>query len=144
MMEGILEIIIGTLLLLCGIQDLRSKRLSLWFILIGAIMVGICAVNSASLSIWDCCGGVAVGALIIGISLLTEGKIGMGDGFLLCVTGIGLGFWTNLELLAFALFAAAIVSIFLLTFRLADRKKSIPFVPFLFLSFLGLIVIPRL
>ena len=60
----------------------------------------------------------------------------MGDGLILSVTGLGLGFWNNLELFALALFAAALVSIVLLITRLANRKTSIPFVPFLFLGYL--------
>ena len=59
----------------------------------------------------------------------------MGDGMLLCITGLGLGFWSNLELFAIALILAAIVSIFLLMLRLADRKKSIPFIPFLLIGY---------
>jgi len=143
-MEILLKTIIGILLFFCGIQDIRSKKVSLWIVLIGAILVSICAVNMTTLSLIDRFGGLGVGAFVIGISLLTGGKIGMGDGLLLCVTGIGLGFWHNLELFALALLIAAIVSIFLLTFRLADRKKTIPFVPFIFLSFLGMFLIPIL
>jgi leader peptidase (prepilin peptidase)/N-methyltransferase len=78
---------------------------------------------------------------VIFISRITGGKIGMGDGLLLCVTGLGLGFWGNMELFAYALFAAAAVSVILLILRLADRKKSIPFVPFLLLSYLFLTVV---
>jgi leader peptidase (prepilin peptidase)/N-methyltransferase len=67
--------------------------------------------------------------------MASDGKIGIGDGVLLCATGLGLGFWSNLELFAIALLLAAVISIVLLTFRLADRKKSIPFVPFLLLGY---------
>ncbi|MBE5966577.1 MAG: hypothetical protein E7255_06380 [Lachnospiraceae bacterium] len=144
MAETVSKIIIGALLLICSIQDVRKKKLSLWVILIGAVIIGLCLPFSASLSLWDRLGGVMVGICVIGISLLTGGKIGIGDGLLLCVTGIGLGFWGNMELFAAALAASAVVSIFLLVFRLADRKKSIPFVPFLLFSFLGILVFPRL
>jgi leader peptidase (prepilin peptidase)/N-methyltransferase len=67
---------------------------------------------------------------------MTGGKIGMGDGILLCVTGIGLGFWNNLELFGVALFLAAVLSIILMILRVVDRKKSIPFIPFLFAGYL--------
>ena len=46
----------------------------------------------------------------------------MGDGLVLSVTGMGLGFWSNLELFALALAFAALFSMFLLVFRLAGRK----------------------
>lgn len=144
MMVLLLKLSIGVLLFLCGIQDMRNKKISLWIVLFGAMIVSIIAINTTTLSLINRFAGLGVGIFVIIISLLTGGKIGMGDGLLLCVTGIGLGFWSNLELFALALLIAAIVSVFLLAFRLANRKKSIPFIPFLFFSFLGLLMIPIL
>jgi len=144
MMAISLKVCIGILLFLCGIQDMKSKKVSLGLVLIGAIIIFILTMSTATLSLQNRFAGLSIGIFVIIISLLTGGKIGLGDGLLLCITGIGLGFWSNLELFALALLIAAIVSIFLLSFRLADRKKSIPFIPFLFLSFLGLLIIPVL
>jgi leader peptidase (prepilin peptidase)/N-methyltransferase len=89
--------------------------------------------------LWNRLGGAAIGGFVILTSMITSGKIGLGDGILLCITGLGLGFWGNLELFCLALSLAAGLSIMLLIFRLADRKKSIPFVPFLFVGYLILI-----
>ncbi len=124
------------LIMVCGIQDLRSKKIYLWLLLIGAVIMGACIPFSASLLIIDRIAGLAVGIVVIVISFATRGKIGLGDGILLCITGIGLGFWSNMELFAIALFLAAVTSIILLSFRIVDRKKSIPFVPFLFIGYL--------
>jgi leader peptidase (prepilin peptidase)/N-methyltransferase len=86
-------------------------------------------------------GGLALGLGVILLSKATGGKIGLGDGILLCVTGLGLGFWTNAELFGIALSLAASVSVVLLIMRRADRKKSIPFVPFLLTGYVILLVI---
>jgi leader peptidase (prepilin peptidase)/N-methyltransferase len=138
--ETLIKIIMGVLLLLCGIQDMLKKKIFIWAIIVGAVFVGICLPFCDALSIPDRMGGIAVGAGVITISKATGGKIGMGDGFLLCVTGLGLGFWGNLELFAIALFFAAVLAIILLIFRLVDRKKSIPFVPFLLLGYVFLVI----
>ena len=45
-----------------------------------------------------------VGGIILFVSKITGGKIGMGDGFILCATGISLGLWANLELLSWLYF----------------------------------------
>lgn len=132
----------GIMLLICAAQDSIQKKVCTWMIAIGAIMMGICVLFSHSITMLDRIGGLLVGAAVVIISKATGGKIGMGDGLLLCVTGIGLGLWGNLELFAVALFAAAIVSIILLSLRLVDRKKSIPFVPFLFIGYLFITFIP--
>ena len=133
-------VILGVLLLFCGVQDFLKKKIFIWMIGLGAVLIGICLPFYNTISIPERIGGVAIGACIIIISKATSGKIGMGDGFLLCVTGLGLGFWGNLELFSVALFFAAIISIILLIFRLADRKKSIPFVPFLLMGYVFLVV----
>lgn len=131
-----IRIILGAMLLACSVQDIRKKKIFLWVIAAGGLLTGACLPFSGGFSFLDILGGIAVGACVIAISLATGGKIGLGDGFLLCATGLGLGFWGNLELFGLALFLAASVSILLLLLRLADRKKSIPFVPFVFLGYL--------
>jgi len=108
---------------------------------IGAILLCICVPFCNSFSLIDCIGGILVGGSVVLISKATRGKVGMGDGLILCATGIGLGLWGNLELFAFALFMAAVLCIMLLILRLVDRKKSIPFVPFLFLSYVGILFV---
>lgn len=135
-----MKVVMGIVLLLCGVQDAFKKKIYLWIILTGFLIVSICIPFCHTVSVPDRIGGFILGAMVILISFATSGKIGLGDGMLLCVTGLGLGFWGNLELFALALFLAAVLSIILLVFRLADRKKSIPFVPFLLLSYLFLIV----
>lgn len=136
MPELIMKSLMGILLLLTAIQDIYYKKISTWIIVIGGILLCICIPFCKELSLSDRALGLSVGAGVMITSKATGGKIGMGDGLLLSVTGIGLGFWGNLELFALSLFAAAIVSIALLAFKLADRKKSIPFVPFLFIGYI--------
>ena len=140
-MEMILKVVMAVMLLLFAIQDIYKKKLLLWPMILGALIVIVCSYFSGSLTIINRLGGLSIGLVVILISLLTSGKIGLGDGILLSITGIGIGLWANFELFAIALFLSAIVSIFLLIFRLANRKKSIPFVPFLFISYLFLIVV---
>jgi len=132
MMKGIM----GVTLLLCSIQDVIQKKICLWMVAIGGALTGMCILQYKTISLQDSLGGILVGVGVVLISKATGGKIGMGDGLLLCLTGMGLGLWGNIELFAYALFAAALVSIVLLMLHLVDRKKSIPFVPFLLLSYL--------
>ena len=140
MAEKILLLFLGALLLICAIQDFLKKRVYLWVIGVGTVLTIICLPFLKERSIIDCIGGLAVGLTIILISNITAGKIGMGDGIILCVTGVGLGFWTNLELFGVALLLAAVLSIILMIFRVIDRKKSIPFIPFLFAGYLIIVL----
>jgi leader peptidase (prepilin peptidase)/N-methyltransferase len=143
MADTVMNITMGLMLLICGVQDALKKKIYIWIIALGAIFMGIVLLFSSSVPIVERIGGVAIGVCVIVISKITGGKIGMGDGILLCITGMGLGFWGNLELFGIALFFAAVVSILLLIFRLADRKKSIPFVPFLFFGYVFLLIVGK-
>lgn len=140
MPDKIMDTVIGLMLLGCGLQDIYRKKIGLWLVIAGGALISICIPFCDSVSLYSRAGGVAVGAVVILISLATRGKIGFGDGLLLCATGLGLGFWGNLELFSIALLLAAIISILLLIFRLADRKKAIPFVPFLFSGYIFLFI----
>ena len=81
--------------------------------------------------------GIAVGVCLLLLSGLTRQSIGMGDGFLFCVTGVYLGGSKNLELLMMSLFYAALFALGVVIYRKTyktQRKQRIPFVPFVFLA----------
>ena len=84
--------------------------------------------------------GIAIGILILGICRLTGGKIGEGDGYLLIVTGIYLGLYRNIELLFGGLLLSALWAVGLIIVKRAGRNVQMPFIPFLFLSYLGMVV----
>lgn len=143
LMDGVTfnNLCVGSLLAICTGTDIKSRKVSV-FILLGFGIAGIAALAmSRTLLIPGVIGGIGTGAVVAGISIMTRGAVGMGDGLLLMVTGIYLGFWGNVELLAGGLFLAAVYSIFLLVFKKAGRNREMPFIPFLFLAFLGMVLL---
>ncbi len=137
----VIDVIIGVMLGICSIQDIIHKKIDTWIIITGGILLALALFILKPITIIESLSGLLVGVLVMVISKATGGKIGMGDGMILCVTGLWLGLWGNLELFTYALLAAALVSIVLLVLRLVNRKKSIPFVPFLLLGYLAIILI---
>ncbi len=140
MTDNRMVLLLGALLLCCAIQDLIKKKVYLWVIGLGAIIIIICILWMDNLDLANRIGGLFIGLSILALSKITAGKIGIGDGLLLCISGLGLGFWPNIELLGMALFLAATLSIVLLIFRKVDHKQSIPFIPFLFVGYLILCI----
>lgn len=122
--------------MVAAVQDLLTKKIRVWTLILCSLPVCVCIPFCSSLTLYDRILGFILGTGVMLLSKLTKGKIGAGDGMVLCVTGLGLGFWGNMELFALALTIAAVFSIGLLILRLVNRKHSIPFIPFLFVSYI--------
>lgn len=127
-------------LFLCSWQDIRKKQISVLLIAGGFAVLFLVASLYGDQSTGSRIGGMLLGILLLGMNPLTGGQVGIGDGLVVCVTGICLGFRSNAVLLVYALLGAAIISGVLLVLFHTDRKKTIPFVPFLLLGYLGVLV----
>lgn len=133
-------LVIGVLLLVCSVQDIRKKEISNISLLIGAGVVvfvllaeGVLCENlfSAEASWWKNCCGMIPGICVWILSYVTRGGIGTGDGYLLCISGAALGLDVNLALLCYGLLLAGAFSGILLVMRRVKRETKLPFVPFL-------------
>lgn len=132
---------VGSLLGISSCIDLKWKKVSLKLMLLYGILGIVRAVFYPSQTILSVTLGALLGVFIMGVSKITRGGIGMGDGFILMVTGVYLGLWENLELLSGGFFLTFFYSVFLLAIKKENRKKEIPFVPFLFTYYLGMLFI---
>ena len=74
--------------------------------------------------------------VFVALSLISEGKIGLGDGLLMTVTGLFLGGRQNAFLIMTAMLLSALFSIGYLLSKKGNRKTRFAFVPFMFASFL--------
>ena len=131
-----LRMLSGLLLLaICTVLDLRYKKIWMPLILIFAAEAAIlllCKPNDLNQYLT----GMTVGLFILVVSKATNGSIGMGDGYLICVLGalVGLSRIIQITLLAFGL--AAIAAIFLILIWRYGRKQTMAFVPFLLIAYL--------
>lgn len=128
-------------LLLCSLQDIKRKEISLLLIAIGFALLFTISIIQGQLRIWERVIGFSLGLLLIILHKVTRGQIGVGDGLILCVTGISLGFYMNSILLINSLFLSAIFSIIYIIIKKVNRKTTIPFIPFVFIATLGVIFI---
>ena len=122
------------LLCIAAYIDIRNKMLPV-ALLAGAGILGVPVyLASRQFGLVSLCAGVAVGVAMFVVSYLTHGGIGIGDGGVLCVTGVYLGFYRNIIMFLTALILAAVWSVILLITKRAGRKTEIPFVPFLLVA----------
>lgn len=128
------------MLALCSAEDIRRKRIRLNPLLAFGILGIFLHMLWRMQSIEDLLMGMTVGVALLFVSVLTGGKIGVGDAVLLMVTGIYLGLRQNLELFLYGLFLCSLWALGLLILRKKNRKDSVPFVPFLLAAYMGMLV----
>ncbi len=118
-------------LLAAAVTDIKTKKVSAAL----AAFMGLAAIVAQAvwhpLSMGNWIAGVLPGMFLLAIGFLTRESVGYGDGIILLVCGSILGFWGCLEVFLLGLFLTFPFSLFLIAGRRADRKKEIPFVPFL-------------
>ena len=140
MVQIIMNILLLILLLICSWMDIKRKTISGILLCVFAIIGIMLNVIFRPVSLAMLVSGMAVGAVVLVVSKLTKEQIGMGDGSLLCITGLYMGFYKNLEMFLSALFLAAVWGIVLLIIRKGGRKTEIPFVPFMMLSYVCMMI----
>lgn len=131
------EVLMGIWLLWCSVQDIKEKKISIILLTAGGVLLSALFLLTGGIAVTSRLSGLLLGLLLLAVGRLFKDQIGAGDGAIICITGICLGFAKNLNLMLLGLSLAAILSLFLLIFKKAGRKDTIPFVPFLLFSYLG-------
>ena len=80
---------------------------------------------------------VGIGCVFLALSILTEGKLGMGDAWVLIALGTMLELQRYVIVLLTGLLLASVWSVYLMLFRKKKRTEEIPFLPFLLIGYLG-------
>ena len=117
-------------------KDIRTREVSLLSIGVFGIvgMVRACFLGTVSVNlVWNVCMGVAV----IGLSIISKGAVGMGDGLLFLSLGTVLPFEELLSAFLLGLFCCCFWGIVVLFLSGKGKKTEMPFVPFLMLGYIG-------
>lgn len=118
-------------------MDHKSKELNGAYLLVSFMIGSIFAVrslvhNGSWLEILLSCG---VGVGVLGVSYMTDGGIGEGDGWFFIISGLFLTWEENLFLLCFGWFLCFLYSLTMVGMmigrRMTRQSESVPFLPFL-------------
>lgn len=129
------------MLSLCTIEDCRNKKILLCPVFLFGIAGMLMHLYYRNMDIYSLLAGVLIGVFLLCVSKVTGGKIGAGDGLVLMVTGIYLGFENNTILFLHGLLFCGIWSLFLLVLKKKKRNDEVPFMPFLFLAYLEMLLL---
>lgn len=127
---------IGVFILLipCGISDLRTRLVPVWFVGIFAVLAAVYHLLFSSDFLLQAAAGTAAGLLFVLISRLTGGALGMGDALVITALGLWCGFRDSVSLILFAFILAGIFGGVWMLVRKKKCHDDLPFVPFLLFS----------
>lgn len=123
----------------CAWFDLKTKTLPVWFLTTASVLLGLFRIWNWRNDTLLWLGGAGIGILFFLISKCTKEAIGYGDSWIICFLGVYLGLWELLWLLGIAFTLSAMASVLFLMFHNYSGKCSIPFVPFLAISYVGVL-----
>ncbi len=122
-------------LTLLAYQDYREKKVNLFILLISGAAGTLAQAIAGQYTAGNLIAGIGVGAAVCLFSEVTRGKIGMGDGLVIVLCGIFLGFERNIMLCMAAIYLAGAAALLLFLMKKRGRNYRMPFVPFLWASY---------
>ena len=128
------------LLGVCSVEDAKLQEVGVYKICLVGIAGILLHLLRGTFGICNILGGISVGMALLILGRLFRGSIGCGDGLVLIDTGILLGTSRNLELLFTGLFLAGIWALILCVFLRKKRNDTFPCVPFLLISYVGMLI----
>lgn len=135
MIYRILIVTVGVLLLAAGITDIRKRQISRRFLLLLTLVCIAAVLFRGSFAIMDAAGGIAIGFCVIGISMISREQIGRGDGIVIAMIGLVLGFRRCLAAVSVASLLMSAAAIVVLLFKKGNRRTQLAFLPALFVGY---------
>lgn len=131
----------GIYLILLSAFDIKKHRLPAIVLVGGGGIIVLGGGLEQAVPILLMAAGVVPGLIFLLVSKLTGEAFGYGDSILILFLGGFLGLWESLRLLTGAFFLAALFAVAGLWIRRFSRKTAFPFVPFLTLAYVGVILL---
>lgn len=124
------------LIIVLTVQDLKYKKVNrtiLYLAMLFLLPAGTDAGGKAGATaeIWMHVGGLVFGVFLLGICVLSQEALGIGDGLWILAFCVGFGLEAGLLLCLISFAGAAVCSAVLLFLKKIGKKGRLPFMPFL-------------
>lgn len=126
-------VVLISILIVISFVDFKHKIIPNFMVIITLVM-GILFLLARDISLTSALLGMLIGGGLLFLLALIPGAMGGGDIKFMFALGAFLGLNKTLWALLLAFIVAAVISIFLLLFRIKERRDVIPFGPFLALG----------
>lgn len=128
----------GCMLLYLSILDIRSRQVP---VLLPVILGCVSGVLRGPHMMMETLAGALPGMILLGISFLCRGQIGVGDGLITAFTGLMVGWKAGIEIILISFFLVFIFSLSGMILRRLSRKTVLPFIPFYCGAYMGVVVV---
>ncbi|NLL93709.1 MAG: hypothetical protein GX225_06220 [Clostridiales bacterium] len=117
-------------LILCTYTDIKTSTISLMLSAIVACLLIICNILICHSSLLQLIISLIPGIFLLIISLVSHGALGIGDGVIILIVGLGMNFSSCTFVLFLSLFLSTIFS-FIIFIKKRNLKSSFPLAPFI-------------
>ena len=121
--------------------DVKEQKLPVPFLNIFIVLAAAINLMLGLQNLWSSFLGAVVGSLFLMIAWLSKEAIGYGDGWVLMILGILEGAAGILQILTGAFFLSGVYGLWKLIGLKGKRGETMPFVPFLLIARLGVLVL---
>jgi len=130
-------------LALCSMQDAREKRISVKLLVLAGGLFGMASLLFEDMHIGQRICNMMPGLAALLLAFLTKEQVGYGDAACLIVLGSMISADVLLGAVMGGLILLSICSVILLAGKKADRKTTLPFLPYLSAGMLVQVVLNR-
>lgn len=134
------QIILILVLFICAVMDIRKKMIYLPFIIFSSLIIVFMQIAAKELDLASVMAAVIVMLIVCGISVISRGQLGLGDGLLLGMTGLGLGVSDNLCMLLYCFMGVFFVAMLWVLIFHGKKESRIPLAPFVLAASILVIV----
>lgn len=133
------EILVTLFLLINTYWDVKKREVLMWsVVLFGILGGGLVFAAKIEPPLFSIC-GMLFGMAVIGCAHITGQAIGYGDGLVIGVCGIYLGFLQVFVMVFYALVICSVVSAVMIVMRRCTYKTYVPFLPYLLAGYVCVI-----
>lgn len=125
----------GTYLMINTVTDIKEKKIYLWISIVYMISTFLFYAWIMPEEWIRAFAGVLPGALLLGLSKLSKGELGIGDGIVIAILGIMVGIKGILMITMYAVLLCSLACLGLKIIKKVQWKTSIPMIPFLMAGF---------
>lgn len=118
------------------IQDIRKREILPGITALFLIGGAIWKLFMIHTGIFDLTCGLIPGFVLLILGRMSRGSVGYGDGMVILALGVSAGLWKTVESLSIGFLLSAAAAL-LIWCKKKNKNQKIPFIPFLFLGYLG-------